>query len=204
MNYFLDSVNPEEIEKFSNIISGVTSNPLLLKKQGLSVDDFLEYMKQYPDMLKFVQVFTYGEFKRIVNTFDFILPTIVFKVALKYPEGFDLAQQIKAFQSKNQGKFKISATMMYDLIQLNNAFELGLDFSMVYIAKNDCDEFLEQAMGVFEKLSPPTKLVAASFRTKNDVKRAIRSGIHYATVPADVLEKSLSNAQVELDWSNFI
>jgi transaldolase len=204
MNYFLDSVNPEEIEKFSNIISGVTSNPLLLKKQGLSVDDFLEYMKQYPDMLKFVQVFTYGEFKRIVNTFDFILPTIVFKVALKYPEGFDLAQQIKSFQSKNQEKFKISATMMYDLIQLNNAFKLGLDFSMVYIAKNDCDEFLEQAMGVFEKLNPPTKLVAASFRTKNDVKRAIRSGIHYATVPTNVLEKSLSNAQVELDWSNFI
>jgi transaldolase len=89
---------------------------------------------------------------------------------------------------------------MYDIVQLNNAIELGCDYSMVYIAKNENEYFLEEAMELKDKTNSNIHLVAASFRTKNDVKRAIKSGVEYSTIPPRILDISLKNLQVENDY----
>ena len=41
--------------------------------------------------------------------------------------------------------------------------------------------------------------VAASFRTKSDVERAIKSGIEYATIPPNVLYMAYSNLHTNRD-----
>ncbi|MFW6046598.1 MAG: hypothetical protein ACOCP4_02265 [Candidatus Woesearchaeota archaeon] len=199
MKYILDTASQNEIEKYLHIIDGVTSNPILLKKEDQTPDDFLEYMQQY-NIKRFIQVFDFSAFERIYKNFNSNNYELIFKVALKYPEGINLIQQIKSAYPKA----KIAATMMYDIVQLNNAIEFGCDYSMVYIAKNENENFLEEAVKLKNNINSDIKLVAASFRTKNDVKRAIKSGIEYSTVPPAVLEKSLINGQVELEYSNLI
>lgn len=199
MKYLLDSVNLSDIEKYLPIIDGVTSNPILLKKEGITKEYFLDCMKQYT-MKRFVQVFTYEEFKQLYKDFNSDNYELIFKVALKYPEGLNLIQQIK----NSYPKALVSSTMMYDIVQLNNAIELGCDYSMVYIAKNENENFLEEALSLRSKTTSNIKLVGASFRTKNDVKRAIKSGIEYSTISPAALEKALNNDQVENEYSNLI
>lgn len=199
MKYILDTASQNEIEKYLHIIDGVTSNPILLEKEGQTPDDFLKYMQQY-NIKRFVQIFSLKEFEEIYRNFESDNYELIFKVALKYPEGVNLVQQIKNLYPNA----KISATMMYDIVQLNNAIELGCNYSMVYLAKNENENFLEEAIKLRDNSNSNIKLVAASFRTKNDVKRAIKSGIEYSTITPEVLKKALLNDQVELEYSNLI
>lgn len=197
MKYILDTADFEKIEKYLHIIDGVTSNPILLEKANKTKEEFLEYMEQF-NVMRFVQVFEFSEFEKLYRKFNSNNYELIFKVALKYPEGVNLIQDIKNLYPDA----KIASTMMYDIVQLNNAIELGCDYSMVYISKNENEEFLEEAVELGKRSN--IKLVGASFRTKNDVKRAIRSGIEYSTISPEVLDKALKNDQVEIEYSNLI
>lgn len=199
MKYILDTVDQNEIEKYLHIIDGVTSNPVLLKRAGKEKEEFLEYMKKY-SIKRFVQVFNIEEFKQAYDKFNDDNYELIFKIAMKYPDGYNLIQDIKS----KYPKAKIASTMMYDIVQLNDAIELGCDYSMVYISKNENDSFLEEAINLKEKTKSKIKLVGASFRTKNDVKRAIRSGIEYSTISPEALKKALNNDQVENEYSNLV
>lgn len=191
MKIILDTANKQQIEKYSSLLDGVTSNPFLLKDEELTPWSFLDMTKDWP-FWRFVQINNFQQFEEIHKKFD--STKIVYKVTMNWPHGFNLAKKIR-----ETGAY-VASTTMYDIVQLNNAIELGLDWSMVYLAKNEDEHFLEEAVELKEKTNSNIKLVAASFRTKNDVKRAIKSGIEYATIPPHVLELALFNNQVDADY----
>lgn len=182
MKYILDSANIDLIEKWKSQIVGVTTNPFLLHKEGLNPIEFIRKTKQY-NILKFIPVFNEDDFYRTEQEKD---SNVVYKISMT-SEFFDLIKKIKSFN------LPVAATTVYDIIQLNWAIEMGCDFSMVYIAKNEDSNFLQEASSM---LNRGTKLVGASFRTKNHVKDAILAGMDYSTISDEVLSK-LSNSQAE-------
>lgn len=195
MKYILDTVDFKEIERFLPLIEGVTSNPTLLKKANMSKEEFLKRMNKY-SVKRFVQIKNFEEFERINSKWNKSEYELIFKVPMFYPDGYQLIKQIKNVSSD----VKISSTMMYDIVQLNHAIELGCDYSMVYIAKNENQNFINEAIELKNKTKSNIKLVGASFRTKSDVRRAILSGVEYSTITPEVLKKSLNPSQAELEF----
>jgi transaldolase len=189
MKYFLDTGDFNDIHLWKNraiCIEGVTTNPILLNYKEKDILD------------KFISVallFTNKVFVQIKQNNDLIVEEklkdrIVFKVPA-YPYFYD------AMESLLKEGYLVSATTVYDMVQLNQAVEIGCQYSMVYLAKNENPNFLEEAVQRFGGSN--TKLIAASFRTKNDVVRAIKSGIWGATIPAKVLDLAFKNELVERD-----
>lgn len=195
MKYILDTVDFSAIEEFLPLIEGVTSNPTLLKKAGMEKEKFLENMNKY-SIKRFIQIKNFEEFEQINSKWNKSEYELIFKVPMFYPDGYNLIKQIKDVSPNT----KVSSTMMYDIVQLNHAIELGCDYSMVYIAKNENQNFINEAVELKDNTGSNIKLVGASFRTISDVKKAIMSGVEYSTVTPDVLRKSLNPSQAQLEF----
>jgi len=179
MKYFIDSANIEEIKKWLPIIDGVTVNPFLLSKENITTIDFLNSINKL-DIKKFVPIFSIEQYTQIkLNTSsDFIC-----KVSI-VPEYYSLIKELKKYDQI------VAATTVYDIIQLNQAIELGCDYSMIYIAKNEDENFLYNASKIDRG---NTLLIGASFRTKNHVKNAIIANMDYSTIPPEVLTLTFIN-----------
>lgn len=208
MRYFLDTADIDQVKKWIDIIDGVTTNPHLLDKSGIRAVDFIQAAEQvasdHRDFLNvFVQIRNEQDFEQF-NTFELARQNpddnedtyvnIIYKVSM-HPNLFPIMKKLKEAQRK------ICATTIYDIVQLNQAIEMKFDYSMVYLNKNENDSFLEEALKYKweNHFKSSISLVAASFRSRNDVIRAIKSGIDYATVRPEHLELAFSNAQVERD-----
>ena len=185
MKYFIDSANVGEIEKWLPIVEGVTVNPFLLVKEGITVVNFLNSTKNLK-IKKFVPIsnIEHYEYIKAKCGSDFIC-----KVSIT-PEYYYLIKELK------KRKMEVAATTVYDIIQLNQAIELGCDYSMVYIAKNEDEDFLYNAGKIDRK---NTLLVGASFRTKNHVKNAIMAGMNYSTISPEVLNLTFLNENVNTE-----
>jgi len=179
MKFFIDTANVDEIKKWIDIIDGVTINPFLLKKEDITIIDFLNLTKDLK-IKKFIPIFNISQFDNIKKNTpgDFIC-----KVSIT-PEYYSLIKELK------KRRQTIAATTVYDIIQLNQAIELGCDYSMIYIAKNEDENFLNIAGKINRK---NTLLVGASFRTKNHVKNAIIANMDYSTIPPEVLTLAFKN-----------
>lgn len=200
MKFLLDTANFNEILKWKNFINGVTTNPIHLKKEGREWSEWLDAFNQFhQDMMLpsnwniFIQVIEEPDSRLLTSTkFNF---NIIWKVTMN-KTGFNLAKDMK------KKDFAVCSTTVYDLAQLNFALENNFDFSMVYFHKNEDKEFLYNALAYRERFhdDKDTNLCAASFRTKNEIIEAMRSGIEYATVRPEHMELLYQNRQALEDY----
>ena len=193
MKYLIDTNDMNKIAQWSRMLEGsfhgVTTNNLMLK----TTTEKIEFMKKNYNLL-FLQVESPREFDLIEKAWDESewisgKPKPVIKIPMTKNNTYIYEH------AKNFG-FKVAATTCYDIVQINQAIEMGLNYSMVYYAKNPNQNLLEEAMNLKEKKNSDIKVVAASFRTKADVEFAINSGIEYATIRPEVLELAFRNLNV--------
>lgn len=187
MKILLDSADINEIEKWSNYIVGITTNPKLLKQNATTIEQLRDKLPE-----------SFLIFHQITGLYD-PPKNVVLKVPLLKNTSFNgfnlLYKGLKDYKT-------MCSTMMYDLFQLNYAMDLGVDYSIVLMAKNNNPHFLEEAITLKEKYNYKTQLIAASFRTKNDVLRAINSGVDMATIPPNVLELCMKQGQAKDEFQN--
>jgi len=101
---------------------------------------------------------------------------------------------------KNNGH-TVAATTVYDIIQINQAIEMGCDYTMVYVHKNEYSDLMNDAYKLKQLSKSNIQLVGASFRGKQEVQNAIFAGMNYCTIRADVLEKVFQNTQLDADFN---
>lgn len=190
MKYFLDSVKRKDIENWIDIVDGITSNPILLKAENLDNHSFLKMISDMgiKDKKIFIQIKNIEEQAELS---EYNIPFIC-KVTM-HPKFYPLIRQLKKFD------IEVAATTMYDIIQINEAIELGCDYTMVYIHKNEYNNLANDAYKLKQLSKSNIQLVGASFRGKHEIQDAILSGMDYCTVRSDVLEKVFYNSQLEDD-----
>jgi len=190
MKYFIDTADLKEIKKWKNLLgnsfAGITTNSTMLK----SIIDIKEFSK---DIYKYkvpsmVQVKTLEEVEKVIKENN----DIIVKVSM-IEKNLNLINFIKS------KKIKVAATTCYDIIQINQAIEMKMDYSMVYYHKNYYKYLMGDAVQLKRDTGSNIKLVAASIRNNDDVKEAILSGIEYATVKPKVLEEIFNNKQAITD-----
>lgn len=196
MKYLIDTADKDEIKKWLGFIEGVTCNPILLNKVGISEKEYCANNIELFDNI-FVQVNSLDDVTSL-NMFD--RDQLIFKVPLLIDGDYDGYTFLKLLL---QLGYRTCSTIVYDIAQFDFACSVGSEFSIVLYAKNLDNNFLIKCCELKEKKKYKTKIVAASFRNVEQVFNCINLGVDYSTIPPNILKKIFRNRYAIGDYYKF-
>lgn len=192
MKLFLDTAIIEEIDSrlSSGVISGVTTNPTLIKKSGKDPDDIyadliqdigvkdlsIEVNGQFADQL-IENGIKYG--KLWVNEATIKLPCT--------PEG------IKACKTLSYMGIRTNMTLVFSVSQAILCALAGASYVSPFVGRLDDNGhdgigLIREIAKVFCHNRTDTKILAASIRDAATVGKAFQAGAHICTIPPKVFD----------------
>jgi TalC/MipB family fructose-6-phosphate aldolase len=209
MEFLLDWAILDDIRKCNEIwpLSGVTSNPSILKKAGKV--DFFEHFREIRRLIgreKSLHIQVTGadapamcrEAETILDKID---PDVYIKIPVD-PEGLKAVKILKA-----RG-VKITATVIYTKIQGFLAMEAGADYLAPYYNRMETENM--DPDGVISALAEQikrggygTKILAASFHRIGQVYAAAAMGAQAFTLQPALYSEALAIPVVEAAVSDF-
>jgi transaldolase len=188
MKFLLDTADLKEIERYAKFIDGVTTNPIILKRNNTDSKTFYSNIRQQVHEV-FIQI---DSFKDVFTAYN----QIVYKIPLM-PEKYSLIGELK------KRGYRICGTTTYDIFQFQRACDLGCEFCIVLCHKNEDKKFLAKCNLIKEKYKYETKIVAASFREKLEVEKAILIGADFITLRPETMKLCLTNPFLERDIKEY-
>lgn len=203
MEYLLDTANIEEIKYYCKYlpISGVTSNPTIVKKEGKI--DFFAHMREIREIIGMdktlhIQV-SAKDYDGMIADAEAILRNVDDKVYIKVPANMEGIRVIKELKSRG---VNITATAVYSKSQSFMALEAGADYIAPYYNRmeamgiDSCD-VISSIAEIIDVYGYNTKILAASFKNTAQIDKAILSGAHSITSAPSIFKDSLSMKIVE-------
>ncbi|MDB5083270.1 MAG: putative transaldolase [Bacilli bacterium] len=206
MKFFIDTANIEEIRMANDlgVISGVTTNPSLIAKEGR---DFVQVLKQIIEIVD-------GPISAEVVALDAkgmveeglplaaLHPNIVIKVPLT-AEGL---KAVKIFASKG---IKTNVTLIFTANQALLAARAGASFVSPFVGRLDDIsmngiELVKTISDIFAIHDIDTEIIAASIRHPVHVTEAALNGAHIATCPLGVIEKIMKHPLTDQGIERFL
>ena len=213
MNFFIDTANVEEIRAATEmgIISGVTTNPSLIAKEGR---DFIETIKEISTIVDgpiSAEVISL-EADAMVSEAKAICDKIQNKnIVIKIPM---CAEGLKAVKRLTAMGIKTNVTLIFSSGQALLAAAAGATYVSPFIGRLDDIGFfgidlITEISDIFRKQNIDTKIIAASTRSPLHVIQAAESGSDVITVPYKVLmamvKHPLTDSGIQrflADWEN--
>lgn len=209
MEYMFDTANIELIEEGVKIfpITGVTSNPSILKKEG-KIDFFNHFRKirEIIGMDKTLHIQVVAEdCEGILKEAKAILENVDDKVCIKIPVNVEGLKAMKIL--KAQG-VSITATAIYTVAQGLLAMEAGADFIAPYFNRMENmsinpREVIKAFADMIEKYNYPTKILAASFKNIGQVNDSFAAGAQTATMAPEILLDALKMPAIQKAVDDF-
>ncbi|MBE3597040.1 MAG: fructose-6-phosphate aldolase [Hydrogenibacillus sp.] len=206
MKLFIDSANVEEIRAVHalGILSGVTTNPSLVAKEGR---DFLNVLKEIisivsgPVSAEVISTDADGMVEEGKRLFE-LGPNIVIKVPLT-------AEGLKATDRLAKLGIPTNVTLVFSLNQALAAARAGATYVSPFVGRlddvgHDGIALVADIVSVFERHHLDTEVIAASIRHPEHVSRAARVGAHIATVPYRVLMQMIDHPLTEQGLRRFL
>lgn len=209
MRFFLDSANLEEITRAwdMGIVSGVTTNPSLVAKEGLDFYDLIGKITRIVDGPISAEVISL-EYEGMLEEARFlshIHPNIVVKIPMNI-EG------LRAVKTLSMEKIQTNVTLIFTPIQALLAARAGASYVSPFLGR--LDDIGEVGLNVLSDICEifcvhdlDCKVIAASIRSPIHVLEAAKIGADFATVPFGVLNQlsahPLTTAGIEkflADW----
>lgn len=205
---FLDTANVNDIKKALplGIIQGVTTNPSILQEAQLSETVLLE--KLQPDIPKLVFFQVKGESSdEMYSYFLSLAARLDTGFGIKIPitsEGLATIQRIRT----SHPEIKILGTVIYTAAQGILASLAGCDYIAPYYNRimqegGNSDDIIHKIRNFIDSHHCHTKIMAASFKTPDQVVNALCAGAHTCTLPLSMLEQMLTNKSVAHDLAVF-
>ena len=197
MEYLLDTANLETIKKYNDYlpITGVTSNPSILKSEGKI--NFFSHMRDIRNIIGLdktlhIQVIA-DDFEGILKDTAAILKNVDEKVYVKIPVTLEGIKAIKALKAQN---VNVTATAIYTQNQGFLAMEAGADFIAPYYNRMENlninpEEIIASFAGMIRTYNYDTKILAASFKNIGQVNKAFLAGAQTATMSPSLIEAAL-------------
>ncbi len=193
MLYIVDTANTEKIRRCLEIypIAGVTTNPTIISKEHT---DFLALIRVISDMIGKDRMFhvqlTSTAFEDMIREAYSLREIIGEKLYVKIP----ISQEgLKATIRLHREGFHITETAIFTQQQALMAAVAGADFVAPYV--NRLDNIVSDGVNVVGEIVElltryqlPTKVLAASFKTAEQVHKISMVGAHAVTVNPDILD----------------
>jgi transaldolase len=208
MKLFLDSAIIKDIDErlSTGIISGVTTNPTLIKKSGKEPDDV------YADLIKDLGV---PDVSIEVNGKDadtLILNGIkygklwVHEATIKLP---CTVEGIKACKTLSYMGLRVNMTLVFSVSQAILCSLAGAAYVSPFVGRLDDNghdgiELIKNIATVFCHNRSDTKILAASIRDANTVGRAFAAGAHICTIPPKVFDDMFKHVLTDAGLRQFM
>ena len=214
MIYILDTADIEEIRYCNEFypVSGVTTNPTIISREK---EDFWKIVKEIreiigPDKMFHVQT-TQKKAEDIVEEAKLLKERIGGEFYVKIPIG---EEGLKATMMLKQWGIGVTMTAIFTPAQALIAAKAGASFVAPYV--NRLDNIIADGCEVVAEITRQLtnynlncKVLAASFRTAEQVHKCASAGCHSVTVTSKILKALISNpmtdvavATFEKDWEN--
>lgn len=206
MLIFLDSANIEEIQQANDwgVISGVTTNPSLIAKEGRNFEQVVREIAAIVDGPISAEVISLDSEQMVkeAETLARIHPNIVIKIPIT-PEG------LKATKILSRQNIKVNMTLIFSTNQALLAARAGAAFVSPFIGRlDDINQdgmgLIEETAAVFRNFNLDTQIIAASIRHPLHVTQAALLGAHIATVTFKVLQQMVKHPLTDAGIEKFL
>ncbi len=206
MKLFIDSANVDHIKEMNDlgILSGVTTNPTLMAKEGKDVSQTLIQIAEMVDgpiSGEVISVDAEGmieEGKKIAK----LHPNMIVKIPMTEAG----MQATKALTTLG---IKTNVTLIFSLPQALLACTAGATFISPFVGRlddigTDGIELIESIRDMIDVYGFDSEIISASIRHNEHIKASIAAGAHIATVPYDVLKKAFKHPLTDTGLENFL
>lgn len=206
MKYFIDTANIDEIRKIHElgILSGVTTNPSLVAKEGKVFEDVLREILEIVDGPVNAEVISLEADGMVEEgrKLSKIHENIIVKVPMT-------AEGLKAVSRLHKEGIKTNVTLIFTSAQALAAARAGASYVSPFVGRLDdigLDgiALVEEIIYIFDNYGIETEVISASIRNKVHLQRSAVAGAHIATVPYKVLMESLTHPLTDSGIERFL
>ncbi len=210
MKIFIDTANVDEIRKAAElgVLSGVTTNPSLIAKEGKKFEDVIEEITSIVDGPISAEVISPEADKMVEEAKE--LTKIHKNIVIKIPV---CAEGLKAVSKLSALGIKTNVTLIFSATQALLAARAGATYVSPFVGRlddisDDGSKLIAEISEIFAIYNLDTEIIAASIRGPQDAVRAALAGSDIATIPYKVImqmiEHPLTDKGVEkfnADWA---
>jgi len=207
MRIFLDTANIDQIKQAAKlgIISGVTTNPSLVSKEGAT--DYEATIKEICSIIPgpiSTEVLVEGVEPMIEQAQQ--ISTWAPNVVIKIPATTDGLEVTSALAKEG---IKVNFTLCFSLNQALLGALAGATYVSPFVGRlddigHDGMEVVKDIVEVFKHYQLPTEVIAASIRHPQHCVTAAKAGAHIATVPYNVLMQMIRHPLTDIGVSRFL
>jgi transaldolase len=206
MKFFLDSANLAELKRAAElgIIDGVTTNPTLIAKEGVPVEEQIRKICDIVDGDISAEVVSLTSKEMIVEgrLLAKIHKNVVVKVPL-IPEG------IKAVVALSKEGIRTNVTLCFSAAQALVAAKAGAYIISPFVGRVDDIgwpgiELIDNIMKIYGNYNYKTQVLAASVRGPLHVIEIAKSGVHIVTLSYKVLEQLFHHPLTDKGLEQFL
>jgi len=184
MELWLDTANLDTVKTAAplGILHGVTTNPSLVAKSNLPLDQLLEQLLAAQPGPVTAQVTSRSapEMLAQARALYAFSPRLIVKIPVTAPG-------LTAIHTLTQEQIPVMATAVFDPNQALLAARAGATYIAPYFSRicdNDMDgiEVFKSMLKMLERYKFSSKLIAASLRTSEQIKECLSLGAHAVTI----------------------
>jgi transaldolase len=210
MKFFIDTANLDDIQKAKElgILDGVTTNPSLMAKEGISgMQNIYRHYRKICDLVE-------GDVSAEVISVDYegmlkegkelaeIAPNIVVKVPM-------IKEGIRAIVEFSNLGIKTNCTLVFSAGQAILAAKAGATYLSPFIGRVEDTNWdgMQLITDIFEIYSIQgyeTEILAASIRNSRQIVEAAKSGADVVTCPLDAILGLLKHPLTDIGLQKFL
>lgn len=206
MKIFIDTANIDEIKKASKlgVISGVTTNPSLIAKEGRNFQEVVKEICSIVDGPISAEVISLEADKMVSEAVELakIHPNVVIKIPMT-AEGLTATKMLK---EKN---IKTNVTLVFSANQALLAALAGATYVSPFVGRlddigQDGINLIHEIVQIYEVHGFATQIIAASIRHPIHVTQAAAAGAHISTIPFKIIMQMTKHALTDIGIEKFL
>ncbi|MDA3129391.1 fructose-6-phosphate aldolase [Aliibacillus thermotolerans] len=211
MKFFIDTANLTQIKEAHElgILSGVTTNPTLVAKEGVDLKERLKEITAIVDGSVSAEVIATDAEGMVKEGRE--LAAIAPNITVKVPMTTEGLKAVKTFSNEN---IKTNVTLIFSSVQALLAARAGATYVSPFLGRLDDIghhglDLISDIAEIFQIHDIDTEIIAASIRHPMHVAEAAIRGAHIATIPYKVISQlvkhPLTDKGIEQflnDWNN--
>lgn len=206
MRFFIDTANVEEIKKANRMgfISGVTTNPSLVAKEGRDFNEVIQEITSIVDGPISGEVVSLeaGEMIAEGRVIAKIHPNMVVKIPMT-------GEGLAAVKVLTEEGIKTNVTLVFSATQALLAARAGATYVSPFLGRlddigDDGLVLIRDIADIFEIHGIPTEIISASVRHPIHVIECAKAGADIATVPFKVFEQMLKHPLTDSGIDKFL
>lgn len=206
MRFFIDTANVDEIRKAAKMgfISGVTTNPSLIAKEGRDFNEVLKEITSIVDGPISGEVISLQADKMIeeARVIAKMHPNMVVKIPMT-------ADGLEAVSVVSKEGIKTNVTLIFSATQALLAARAGATYVSPFLGRlddisSDGMQLIEDIAEIFGVHGIETQIIAASIRHPLHVLECAKAGADIATVPYKVLMQMIEHPLTKAGIDKFM